>query len=380
MYDVIVAGVGSMGAAACEAIARRGAKVLGLERFGIPNTMGAHSGASRIFRRAYYEHPDYVPLLIRSGQLWEDLQRRSGVKLLHTTGVLYVSPPGGELVRKSRESAEAHGIACEPLEPAALRRRFPQFTLPADHTGLLERLGGFLLPEAGVAAMAHQAMLAGADLRGREGVESWTAEDGSVRVRTSEGEYRARRLILSGGPWNGPLIGDLGVPVTITRQTLWWFRPKACEKFSAAAFPCWAIERQPGALYYGFPLTPTRPGLKVALHAAGPAVDPEKADRTPTAREEAAVRECLRRFIPEGDGPVLSSAVCFYDNSPDGHFILDRHPVHEQVLVATGFSGHGFKFAPVIGEALAQLALDGSTDLPVGFLGLARFREGDGAR
>lgn len=373
MFDVVVVGIGTMGSAACEALARRGASVLGLDQFDIPNAQGAHSGASRMFRMAYYEHPDYVPLLRRSLELWLDLERRSGTRLLYQTGALYMSPPNGDLVSRSAQAAERFELEHELLGAGELKKRFPQIVLPREHRGLLERAGGFIVPELAVGVMARQAGVAGAEIHGREGVTEWSADGEGVTVRTARGEYRGKTLILCGGPWSAKLCRGLGVAVTVTRQTMWWVQPKRAELFSMSRLPCWAIERQPGALFYGFPMTPWRPGFKLALHAPGTPDDPDRPDRTIRPEDEAPVRECLRRFFPEADGPVLAAAVCHYDNSPDGHFIIDRHPQHQNVIVATGFSGHGFKFAPAIGQALAEMTLDGATTLPFEFLRLARF-------
>ncbi len=379
MFDVIVIGVGTMGSAACEALARRGRRVLGLEQFDIPHALGAHHGQSRMFRTAYYEHPDYVPLLRRSLELWRDLEARAKVDLLYLTGGLYVGPNspngrgGGELVPRSIESARRFHLSHQVLSHAELQRRFPSFRLPDSHIGLLERDAGFVVPERAVGAMAAMALRNDAELRGRERVVEWSADDSGVRVRTDRAEYRAASLILAGGPWSAKLCRGVGVEIGISRQVLGWVRPNVQGIFELGRFPCWAVERDDGSLYYGFPELPWHPGFKTALHARGTPADPDALDRLPTAHDEAGFREGLRLHLPDADGPLLSMGVCMYDNSPDGHFVLDRHPAHDHVIVATGFSGHGFKFAPVIGEALADLAIAGSTGLPIEFLGLSRF-------
>jgi sarcosine oxidase len=380
MYDVIVIGVGTMGAAACESLARRGTRVLGLEQFDIPHSLGAHHGHSRMFRTAYYEHPDYVPLLQRSLQLWRDLEARSRTELLYLTGSLYVGPTtptgrgGGELLPRSIEAAQRYHLVHQMLSHGELKRRFPALRVPDNFVGLLERDGGFVVPERAVGAMAARAISHGADLRGREPVLHWDADSSGVRVRTNRGEYSARSAILAGGPWSAKLCRGLGVDITITRQVLGWIQPRLKGLLDLGRFPCWAVEREDGGLYYGFPELPWHPGFKTALHAKSAPCDPDTVNRTATPDDEAEIREGLKRHLPDADGPLLSMGVCMYDNSPDCHFILDRHPIHPNVIVATGFSGHGFKFAPVIGEALADLATTGASHLPIGFLGLDRFQ------
>lgn len=378
-YDVIVVGVGTMGSAACMALAARGVRVLGLEQFDVPHTFGAHHGHSRLFRTAYYEHPDYVPLLQRSLTLWRTLERDAGTELLHLTGGLYVGPDrpngrgGGELVPKSIEAARRFGLEHTPLDHWDLTCQYWRLEVPDDYIGVFERDAGFLIPERAVQAMADHAIAEGAEIRSRQPLSHWHADQRGVEVHTEQEVYRADSLILAGGPWSARLCGDLGVPITVTRQVMGWVEPRK-GAFEMGRWPCWAIEHEDGGLLYGTPVLPWHPGFKAALHKKGSPCDPASVNRAPEPGDEDTFREGLRRFIPEAHGPVLSMAVCMYDNSPDGHFILDRHPLHANVIVATGFSGHGFKFAPVIGEALADLAVHGTSPLPIGFLGLGRFR------
>ena len=378
-YDVIVVGLGSMGSAACWHLARRGARVLGLEQFNIPHALGSHHGASRMIRLAYFEHRDYVALLLRAYELWDLLERDSGVKLLHITGGLYLGRPDSELIAGSIRAARDHALPHEVLDRAAIAARFPQFDVPDDAIGVHETRAGFLLPEAAVAAHADQAMRRGAVLHGCEPVTAWDASGDSVSVRTDRATYRAGHLVFAGGAWSGRLVRDLGVDLKVTRQTLGWFWPRETAPFSLGRFPVWAVDPSRGdgyrGIYYGFPMMPDTPGVKIAHHWPTPdGVDPDTVERRPLPGDEAALREGLQRWLPAADGPLLSLQVCLYTNSPDGHFIIDRHPAHPPVTVACGFSGHGFKFASVVGEALADLATTGRSDLPIGFLGLGRFR------
>jgi len=375
-FDVIVVGVGVMGAATLWHLARRGVRALGLEQYGVPHAYGSSHGYSRAIRLAYFEHPDYVPLLRRAWDSWQELEAASGQPLLHKTGCLYLGPPDSDLIRGSQTSAEAYGLPYQALSRAEIAARYAPFAVPENFIGLVETLGGTLRPEAAVAAMAQEALKHGATIRGHAPVAHWEATSDGVRVTTTGGEvYTAARLVLSGGAWSEQLVRDLGIPLTVTRQVMGWVWPRRPERFSLeAGFPTWAIEHGNGEFHYGFPLLPDVPGFKIARHAPlGTVTTPETVRRDPVPEDEATFRPALQRFFPDADGPLLSMRVCLYTNSPDGHFILDRHPLYERVSVACGFSGHGFKFAPVIGEALAGLAATGTTPLPIGFLGLNRF-------
>jgi sarcosine oxidase len=371
VYDAIVIGVGTMGSAACDALARRGARVLGLEQFDVPHAMGSHHGQSRMFRMAYFEHADYVPLLKRAFDLWQELERRSGVKLFHVTGGVYIGAADGELVRGSMEAAALHSLEHESLSRAELRKRWPQFAVPEDWTAFYEPTAGFVVPELAVGVMARLAIEAGAEIRGREAVKGWRRRGDVYEVETESATYAAKRLVLTCGAWTSRVVGELGVKLAVTRQVLAWIWPRGHERYALGAFPCWAIETE-GGVDYGFPMLPWHPGLKAARHVKGVVTDPDSVDRRVTLDDEANARKAFGHLDGAG-GPLLSSVVCLYTNSPDSHFIIDRHPSEPGVTVACGFSGHGFKFAPVVGEVLADLALDGRTQHRIQFLGLNRF-------
>lgn len=371
-YDVIVVGVGAMGAATCWSLARRGVRVLGLEQFDIPHTQGSSHGYSRMTRTSYYEHPDYVPLLRRANMLWRELEEDSGEKILHLVGGLYVGKTGEGLVPGALRSARQHGLRHELLDRSELARRYPQFEVPDDWCGMLEPEAGFILPELAISSFVTSALRRGAEIHGHEAVLSWHTETTGVRVVTARQTYRAERIIFTGGAWSSRLVRDLGVELVVTRQVLGWVWPKTPAAFEAGALPVWMVDRLDGTLYYGFPMMTQSPGLKLALHAPMRPTEPDRVDREVSPEDEETFRPCLRRFLPSADGPLLALRTCLYTNSPDGHFILDRHPQHDCVLLAAGFSGHGFKFASVIGDVLADLAQNGVTRQPVEFLGLQR--------
>ncbi|HUR59785.1 MAG TPA: N-methyl-L-tryptophan oxidase [Opitutaceae bacterium] len=374
-YDVIVVGVGAMGAATCWQLARRGARVLGLEQFDLPHTRGSSHGYSRVTRTAYYEHPDYVPLLRRSHALWAELERETEEKILHLVGGLYLGRPQSELVAGSLQAARQHALPHQLLEHGALSRRFPQFTVPEDWIAVFEPDAGYLLPELAIASFVTAALRRGATIHGHEEVLSWQPDAAGVNVSTTRGSYRAAQVVFCGGAWSSQLVRDLGLPLVVTRQVMAWVWPRTPALFEPGSFPVWMIDRPAGGVYYGFPLTTLSPGLKIALHAPLQPADPNRVERGIQPEDEETFRPCLRQFLPEADGPLLALRTCLYTNSPDAHFILDRHPRHARVWLAAGFSGHGFKFATVIGEALADFALCGTSALPIGFLGLKRFGE-----
>jgi len=374
-YDVIVIGVGAMGSSACYHLARRGASVLGLEQFAIGHDRGSSHGQSRMIRMAYYEHPDYVPLLRRAYSLWHELEAASDQKLLYITGGLYLGRPDGGVVAGSLAAVRAHDLPHELLTPDAVTEQFPAFRVPPDWSAVYEPLAGFLLPEAVVQAQASLARSHGAEIHENTPVIAWSGEpsDG-VTVRTKAGEYHGRRLIVCGGAWAARLLPALGVPLVVTRQVLGWVQPRRPDTFTLGRFPVWAAENPDGSLQYGFPILPGEQTLKVAWHGAGTSADPDALDRTTSPADAATFLPALPHLLPDACGPVAEMRVCMYTNSPDHHFVVDRLPGEPRVTVACGFSGHGFKFASVIGEVLADLSLDGRTGLPAQFLGLGRFR------
>jgi len=372
-YDTIVIGLGVMGAATCMELAKRGQHVLGIEQGSIPHALGSSHGETRVIRLCYYEHPDYVPLLRRAYEGWDAIGRSTGRTLLHLTGGIYMGPPDGAFIAGTRRAAETHGLEHEVLELADLRRRFPMFGVSPDMAGIWEPMAGAIMAEASVSACVERALHDGAHVHGHEQVRDWSADANRVRVETDRGVYHAEQLCICGGPWSGRLLGDLTLPLVVTRQVLGWIWPRDPSIFQPGRFPVWGMDDPDGHFHYGFPMLPGRPGLKVARHWIGPVTDPHTIDRSPGAEDRMEIEQLVQKTLPEAAGPVLSLSVCMYTNTPDGHFILGRHPHMERVCIAGGFSGHGFKFAPVIGEALADLVTRGRTDHPIEFFSPSRF-------
>jgi sarcosine oxidase len=372
-YDAIVVGLGALGSAAAYHLARRGQRVLGLDAFARGHTRGSSHGESRIIRLAYFEHPDYVALLRRAYTLWERLQDESGVALLRLTGGLYLGPPDGAIVAGSLRSARLHGLAHEVLDAPQVRQRWPVLRPADDAVGLYEPQAGVLFPERCIEAHLDLAAGHGAELRHETPVRRWAATSGGVVVETAAGRHAAPRLVLTAGAWLGKLLSDLHLPLEPERTTVFWLQPRQePERFDAERFPIYIWDTGAAGIFYGVPHL-SWPGVKVGRHHSGRRCDPDTVDRVVTADDERPVREFVARAIPALDGPMLKGLVCLYTNTPDGHFIVDRHPDLQSVVFAGGCSGHAFKFASALGEALAEYAVTGRLPAPVSFLQAARF-------
>lgn len=360
-YDCIVIGVGGMGSATVYQLARRGKKTLGLEQFDIPHELGSSHGLTRIIRLAYYEHPSYVPLLRRSYELWRALEAETGTQVLHITGSIDASPEDHPVFQGSLQSCLQHDLPHEVLTSAQLTARFPGYHFPAETMALFQPEGGFLTPEKCIETFVAAARAHGADVHAREAVLEWeTTAEGGVRVRTAQAVYEADKLVITAGAWAAKLLPPLKTLAVPERQVLIWLEPRRPELFAPERFPVFNCVVEEGR-YYGFPLW-EHPGFKYGrYHHLEEVVDPDTVDRTPKPRDEAILRGFGERYFPDAAGETLMLKTCLFTNSPDEHFILDLHPNYPQVAFAAGFSGHGFKFASVIGEIMADFALDGTT-------------------
>ncbi|SDN66278.1 N-methyl-L-tryptophan oxidase [Allokutzneria albata] len=366
MYDVIVAGLGGMGSAAAHQLASRGARVLGLERFGPAHDKGSSHGGSRIIRQSYFEDPAYVPLLLRAYELWEKLERDTGREILSMTGGVMVGPPSSKTVAGSLRSAREWDLPHEMLDAGEIRERFPTLAPKPDEVALYERRAGFVRPEETVTAHIQLAS-AQADLRFEEPVLRFESTSDGVRVITAKGSYEAGELVICPGAWAPELLADLGVPFAIERQIQYWFEPAGgVEPFDLGHHPIYIWEDAAGVQVYGFPAHDgPAGGAKVAFFRKGVPCTPETIDRTVYQEEIDAMAGHMAACIPSLPGRFLRAATCMYTTTPDEHFVIARHPAHERVTVACGFSGHGFKFVPVVGEILADLALTGRTEHPI---------------
>lgn len=359
-YDVIVLGVGAMGSATLYHLARRGLRVLGLEQFDIPHELGSSHGVTRIIRLAYYEHPSYLPLLMRSYELWRELERGFGEQLLFITGSIDASGPNEMVFQGSLSSCREYNLPHEVLDGAALAKRFPGYQLPASMMAVLQPEGGFLTPERCIVAHVMGAQAHGADVRAREPVLGWEPTSSGVRVRTSRGTYEAGRLVVSAGAWVAKLLLQLQTVAVPERQVLGWFQPRQPSLFQRGTFPVFNLLVEEGR-YYGFPVHGV-PGFKIGrYHHFQEVIDPDRLDRAAQERDEEILRVATRRYFPEADGPTMALRTCIFTNTPDEHFLLDLLPGCPQVCVASPCSGHGFKFSSVVGEIMADLAQKGET-------------------
>ena len=369
--DVIVVGLGSMGASAAYQLASRGLRVIGLDRFNPPHDRGAHAGGSRIIRMAYMEGAEYVPLVRRSYDLWRQLEAAVGETLLTQTGGLMLGRPESAAVAGSAAAARANGLPHELLDAAEVRRRFPVFTPPDDEVALYEEGAGLLRPERAIAAHLRLAATAGAVLRTGVTALSWTAGVGGVTVSTDDGELAADRLVLAPGAW-APGLVRLRVPLRVQRRVQHYWRPADSDAFAINACPIWIWEFGSGEAAYGLPSVDGE--VKAALHHGDEAVDPNAGAAPARPEETVAMRDWLATHVPGlAAGQWIGSKPCLYTLTPDEHFVLGPHPEHASVAVACGFSGHGFKFTPVVGEILADLATTGATPHPIAIFDPARF-------
>lgn len=370
--DVIVIGLGGMGSSAAYHLARRGHRVLGLERFGPGHDQGSSHGLTRMVRQAYFENPAYVPLLRRAYELWEELGELTGRPMLRRTGGLMIGRPDASVVAGSLASARTHNLPHDELDHREIRRRFPRFNPGPDEVGVYEEAAGFVRPEETVHAHLDLAQQAGAELHFETKVLEWDADESGVRVRTAEGVHRAEKLVICPGSWADTLLPEIGIELEVQRQVQHWFAPAGnIEEFAPGRHPAWIWETETGEQGYGFPAVDGPDlGVKAAFFRRGGRVDPDQLDPEPTVEEVEGMAEFLdARFVGAADRH-LRSEPCLYTCTPDLDPVIDYAPGQGNVVMAVGFSGHGFKFVPVIGELITDLIDERPSPAP--FLSLTR--------
>ncbi len=371
-YDVVVVGLGGMGSAAAAQLAKRRKRVLGLEQFALGHDLGASCGLTRIIRKAYFEGPQYIPLLLRAYDLWRELEGDTGMALLDLTGLLMAGDPEGVLIRGVLASAARYDLPIAELAPAVVARRFPQVSLRTGETVLFEADAGVVFPELAIAAHQTVAREHGADLRGNVCVSGWRRSAFGALVVEVDGRaaFEAEQIVLCAGPWLAPLARELQLPIVVERDVQVWFAPLTAA-FARAIFPAFLLDRtglrKP---LYGFP--DFGDGVKAALHGSGARTSADQLDREIHAQDIALVRAALNEFLPGAGGHYRFGKACMYAMTPDEHFLIDRHPQDRGVVFAGGFSGHGYKFCPVIGEVIADLVCD-TPRHDIDFLSLRRF-------
>lgn len=373
-YDVAIAGLGGIGSAIAARCAARGASVIGLEQFGPAHDRGSSHGRSRMIRQAYFEDAAYVPLVLRSYELWRKLEQQTSQELLRLTGVLSVGEESSEIISGTKRSAAEHGLRLETLSRRQVQERYPTLRLRPAEVALFEPDGGVLDPERAVQAQLRVAQRAGAELRFQVSMRGWDASENNVAIRLADDtQVWARTLILSLGPWFKETMDALGAPLRIQRNVQAWFSP-GLPSYKAGQFPAFLLDRAglPAPLY-GFP--DFGDGVKAAFHGCGEITTADELDReVHLARDVEPIASAMEQWMPGAASNFREAKPCMYSLTPDGNFVIDRHPKHANVILCGGFSGHGFKFAPVIGEIAAGLALDGGSRHRIDFLSLQRFR------
>lgn len=370
-FDAIVIGMGGVGSASLFHLARRGARVLGIDRFSAGHDRGSSHGQTRIIRQAYFEHASYVPLLQRAYQLWRELEEMVEESLYFPVGLLEVGPPQGVVVPGVLKAAREHNLEVETVDVAEIADRFPGFTVADGDHAIFEREAGYLRVEECVLAHLKAAAKYGAQHRFHETVVSWRCLGDGVEVSTDKATYSAGRLVIAAGAWANSLLRDLGHSLHVVRKHLHWYATSDQEYQQRDGAPTFFYEAA-GGYFYGFPSRDNL-GLKIAEHSGGELVaDPLTVDRSVDPADQQRVETFLRTYLPQVTTTQMAHAVCLYTMSADEHFLLDHHPRHSQVAFAAGLSGHGFKFTSVLGEAMAQLILERRTDLPIDFLRLDR--------
>lgn len=361
--DVIVIGGGTMGTATGWALAKAGRSVIVLEQFEHVHSFGSHGGKTRIFRHNYAEGEQYVPWALEADLLWSELQERNAAEtFMVRCGGLDISTPDGFRAQEAMHSAQRYDLDYELMDGAEVNARYPAWNLPADWTACLDPTAGFLVVPPALKAMAREMTAAGGIMHTGEKVLLWEEQPDGVLVATDKETYTADRLVIAGGAWNGKLMKDLGMPLEVRRKPVFWFKVDDPDLYAPERFPVFVVDLGVDN-FYGLPIH-VDPGLKCGIHSGGNIVNPDAIDREV---HEEDVLPAYRAFLSERfhglSADVLESTVCMYTMTPDEHFLIDRYPGKERVVYAAGFSGHGFKFTPVVGEYLASLATDDHAEL-----------------
>lgn len=368
-YDVIIVGTGSMGISTAAYLGKAGIKVLALDPHSGPHDFGSHSGKTRIIRQSYFEHPSYVPLLLRSYELWNDLELQTNTRseVYHQTGLIYMGPESSKVIQGINESAITYNLALKEVKQT-------HFTIPTDWKVYYEEKAGFIDVHKTFQSYFAIFNKKYVDYK-NEKLLSWQKNDGSIRITTNQQEYTSDKIIFTSGAWTAELLKEYNLPLQVTKQTIAWLDIAHTEQYKEGNFPCWFISDPAKGMYYGFPITNGKEnGLKLALHEPGKLIDPGKKDPTVSPAEIEDISYCLKEYLPNIQVSRIQYETCLYTYSPDEHFIIDYLPDSgEKIMVACGFSGHGFKFVPVIGEILTNMVTGRPNVLGIDFLKMDRF-------
>ncbi len=385
-YDLIVVGLGAMGSAALYQAAKRGAKVLGIDRFSPPHQMGSSHAETRISRLAVGEGEQYLPLVVRSHEIWQEIEEKSGQKLFYQTGGYIInskkSPPTktshyANFVARTAQIAQSHGFPFILQSPAKVRNRYPHLSLHDNHAVGFEPSGGLILCERAIETQLTLARQHGAVVHVNEPMVDLQDEDGGVMVTTELGAYHAAKGIIAAGAWLPAMLPSLKRDLfRVTRQAVYWFEPVEAEKFSVENFPyiIW-LDDTKDELIGIFPMPPHgTAGVKMLTEQYEVATSPETVQREVT---QAEIDRFYARFVaPKFRGVTpncVRAAACLYTNTPDDHFVIDFHPESEKIMIISACSGHGFKHSAAVGEAVAQQILNNGSSLDLTPFRLGRF-------
>jgi sarcosine oxidase len=370
-----IIGAGVIGSAAAYALARRGADVELFDQFNLFHTRGSSHGATRMLRIAYYEHPDYAPLMRRATSLWRDLEAASYQTLFHQSGVFMAGYENGALIPGVLKAADQHGLLLEHISVEEAARQCEWLSFPKGIKIIREPEAGIIFADKAIAALLSCATENGAKVRGQSIVLNWEPTPDGIVVRTQNGAERFDRMIITTGAWANDLLGDIGAPITPISKNLFWLSPQDRRFSLESGYSAFAIETEDMRFYYGFPAI-DRDGVKIAEHTGGYSLThaTDEPPETFQAEDSRNLQTFLSRFAPKLRRNFSKAQKCLYEASPDRHFIVDHHPADARICFAAGLSGHGFKFAPVLGEVLADLASDKDLPPEIRFLSLERFQ------
>ena len=375
LYDVVIVGGGSMGIATAYYLAKANQKVLVVDQFSIPNIYGSHHGETRILRLGYGNGGTYVPLVKESLELWKELEKETGRTLYNQTGAISVGYPDSDFVKETIDSSIKYNLAYEKLDAKSLMERWPGISVPDDYVACYDPNSGFLYSEECILAYKEECEKLGVTILENQRVLDLQITDKEVTVVTADTTLVARKAVVTAGAWIPKLLPDLELEIKPLRKTFGWFETSE-ENLYGSQFPCYVFDTHDVGHYYGFPDFNGK-GLKIGRMDLGEVVDPDELNRDfdSTPKEEADLRSFLSRYMPQANGHLNAGKVCLFSMTPDEDFIIDFHPQHENVLIAGGFSGHGFKFASAIGKTLCELAVQGVSNQDISFLSLNRFNK-----
>ena len=372
MYDCIVIGLGGMGSASLFELSSKGQNVLGIEQFDIGHDKGSSHGLSRIIRLAYWEGIEYVPLVLRAHDRWIELEKTYNEKLLNITGALDIGLESSETISGSLKACREFDIPHEIFTSTELSKKFPAYLLPEEYSSVFQKDGGFLVPESCINLYVNESINNGADVKQNCKVLGWESDGNIVTVSTSDGNFKTKKLVITAGAWTGILQDEMSRFLTPERQVVSWFKPESPEYYNSDQFPVFNME-VPEGRYYGFPIHHYE-GIKIGRYGhLNENINPDSISREITDLDILTLRVPMEKYFQPTNPEPLFSQVCMFTNTPDEHFVLDYLPGNDNVFIASGFSGHGFKFASVIGELISDLMVDGGTEFDLGLFSVDRF-------